>query len=63
MARLEDEHEATARDPESTDTAAQIMRALAIRGALHWNGGRPAGVRGVSVRGRAVSETIIEDRR
>ena len=63
MVRFEDEYEATARDPESTGTASQIVHALAVRGALRWSGGKPAGVRGVPVRRGPVSETIIEDRR
>ena len=63
MVRFEDEHEAAAPDPESTGTASQIVHAMAVRGALHWSGGKPAGVTGVPVRGRPVSETIIEDRR
>lgn len=46
-----------------TDATRRAVQALAARGALHWNGGRPAGITGVPVRGRPVSETIIRDRR
>lgn len=40
-----------------------VVRALAQRGKLQWNGEKPAGLKGVRVRGRAVAETVIEERR
>lgn len=41
----------------------QEVLAAAARGVLQWNGGKPAGLRGVRLRGRPISETVIEDRR
>ena len=50
--------------PEPTGIPCHIARAgLGRPWCLHWNGGKPAGIAGVSVRGRPVSETIISDRR
>ena len=36
--------------------------ALASKGKLTWSGGKPAGLGGISVRGKPLSETVIEDR-
>ena len=46
-----------------TNVTRQVVRAAAARGGLQWNGAKPAGVRGVRARGRAVSDTIVEERR
>ncbi len=35
---------------------------LAKHGKLKWSGGKPWGLSGVSVRGKPVSETVLEDR-
>lgn len=43
--------------------ARQAVQALAHHGKLQWNGTKPAGLKGVRVRGNAVAETVIEDRR
>lgn len=40
----------------------KAVRAAARRGRLRWNGGKPTGLRGVSIRGGPISDTIIEDR-
>ena len=40
----------------------QAVRAAARRGDMHWNGGKPTGLRGVRIRGGPISDTIIEDR-
>ena len=39
------------------------VQTLAYHGKLQWNGVKPAGLKGLRVRGRAVAETVIEDRR
>lgn len=44
-------------------SARQAVQALAHHGKLQWNGSKPAGLKGVQVRGRAVAETVLEDRR
>lgn len=41
----------------------KAMKALARQGKLQWNGEKPTGLRGIRARGRAVAETVIEDRR
>jgi prevent-host-death family protein len=41
----------------------QAVQALAHQGKLQWNGAKPAGLKGVRVRGRAVADTVIEGRR
>ncbi len=43
--------------------ARQAVQALAKHGKLQWNGTKPAGLKGVQVRGGAVAETVLEDRR
>ena len=41
----------------------QAVQALTHQGKLQWNGAKPAGLKGVRVRGRAVADTVIENRR
>ena len=41
----------------------QAVKLLAEEGRLRWDGGKPAGLKGVKVRGKTVAETVIEDRR
>ena len=41
----------------------EAMRSLAAKGKLKWDGGKPAGLTGVKVRGKALAETVIKDRR
>jgi prevent-host-death family protein len=36
--------------------------ALASKGKLTWSGGKPAGLGGISVRGKPLSKTVLEDR-
>jgi prevent-host-death family protein len=43
--------------------ARQAMRALMQRGKLQWNGTKPAGLKGVRVHGKAVADTVLENRR
>ncbi len=44
-------------------SARQAVQALVHHGTLRWNGAKPSGLKGVRVRGRALAETVIEDRR
>ena len=41
----------------------RALNALRGKGRLTWNGGKPKGLRGHAVRGKPVSQTVIEDRR
>ena len=50
------------REDGNEDTSRQAVLAAAARGVLQWNGGKPAGLRGVRLRGRPISQTVIEDR-
>ncbi len=43
--------------------ARRAMNKLRETGRVKWNGGKPKGLRGFKVRGRPVSETMLEDRR
>lgn len=43
--------------------ARTAMNALRDAGRVKWNGGKPKGLRGYSVRGKPISETVLEDRR
>ncbi len=36
---------------------------LSSQGTLKWSGGKPAGLGGVAVRGKPLSETVLEERR
>jgi prevent-host-death family protein len=41
----------------------KTMLALRSSGKMNWNGGKPAGLRGASVKGKPIAETVIENRR
>ncbi len=43
--------------------ARKTMNKLRETGRVKWNGGKPKGLRGIKVRGKPVSETMLEDRR
>ncbi len=43
--------------------ARRTMNKLREAGRIKWNGGKPKGLRGIRVRGKPVSETVLEDRR
>ncbi len=43
--------------------ARKTMNKLREAGRVKWNGGKPKGLRGIKVRGKPVSETMLEDRR
>lgn len=40
----------------------RALRALIEAGKAHWSGGKPHGVQGVKVKGKLMSETILEER-
>lgn len=46
-----------------TNATRQVVQALAACGVLQWNGSKPTGYKGVAIKGRTVSETILEERR
>ena len=39
------------------------VHALVDQGGVSWNGGKPKGLRGITVAGKPVAEVILEDRR
>lgn len=41
----------------------KALQLLAEAGRLSWDGGKPVGVKGVKVRGKAVADAVIEGRR
>ncbi|MEM7353450.1 MAG: type II toxin-antitoxin system prevent-host-death family antitoxin [Acidobacteriota bacterium] len=41
----------------------KAMIALRAEGRVSWDGGKPKGLKGISVRGKPVADTILEDRR
>jgi len=43
--------------------ARRTMNKLREAGRVQWSGGKPRGLRGLKVRGKPVSETVLEDRR
>jgi len=40
----------------------QVIMSLAKAGKAQWSGGKPGGLEGIKVRGKAISETILEER-
>jgi len=41
----------------------RALKNMVKSGKAAWAGGKPAGVKGVKIKGRAVSNTVLEDRR
>ena len=41
----------------------RAIRLLAESGKCHWSGGKPAGLKGMQIKGKPLSETILEERR
>jgi len=41
----------------------KVMKSMTETGKLKWAGGKPPGLKGVAVKGKAVAETVIENRR
>lgn len=53
----------TADDGQQANATRRALLAAAARGDLQWNGGKPAGLRGVRLRGGpTISQTVIENR-
>lgn len=40
----------------------RAIMSLVKKGDAHWSGGKPKGLEGIKIRGKAVSETILEER-
>jgi prevent-host-death family protein len=40
----------------------RVIMSLVELGEAQWSGGKPRGVEGIKVRGKAISETILEER-
>lgn len=40
----------------------RAIMSLVTEGDAHWSGGRPRGLDGIKIRGKAISETILEER-
>jgi prevent-host-death family protein len=41
----------------------QVIHALIDSGMVHWVGGKPKGIAGVKIKGKPLSETVLEERR
>jgi hypothetical protein len=41
----------------------QAVKSLIRKGKATWSGGKPAGLGGVRIKGKALSKTVVEDRR
>ena len=40
----------------------QAIKSLMDSGKAKWSGGKPAGLKGIKVKGKAISNTVLEDR-
>lgn len=40
----------------------RAIMSLVKEGDAHWSGGKPRGLDGIKIRGKAISETILEER-
>ena len=41
----------------------QAIKSLMDSGKAKWSGGKPAGLKGIKVKGKAMSSTVLEERR
>ena len=41
----------------------RAVKSLMDQGKAHWAGGKPEGTAGIPIKGKALSKTVIEDRR
>lgn len=41
----------------------QVIKSLMDSGKAKWSGGKPAGLKGVKAKGKAMSTTVLEERR
>jgi prevent-host-death family protein len=41
----------------------KAIRSLVDEGLAHWAGGKPKGLRGIKIKGKPLSDTILEERR
>lgn len=40
----------------------KLIRSLVESGKAHWSGGKPQGLQGIKIKGKSLSETILEER-
>jgi prevent-host-death family protein len=40
----------------------KALSQLIDKGAAHWSGGKPSGLTGITIAGRPLSETVLEER-
>ena len=40
----------------------KVIKSLIEAGKAHWAGGKPKGIRGVNIKGKPLSDTILEER-
>ena len=40
----------------------RVMMSLVKRGIAQWSGGKPSGLKGMRIRGLAISQTVLEER-
>jgi prevent-host-death family protein len=41
----------------------RLVKSLMTEGKANWSGGKPKGTAGIRIKGKALSKTVIEDRR
>ncbi|MEW6117473.1 MAG: type II toxin-antitoxin system prevent-host-death family antitoxin [Nitrospirota bacterium] len=41
----------------------KVIKSLAEAGKVRWTGGKPKGTEGITIKGKPLSETILEERR
>jgi prevent-host-death family protein len=41
----------------------RAIKSLITEGKANWSGGKPKGLQGIRIKGKALSKTVIEDRR
>ena len=56
----EDGREIAMLTPVSTER--QVIKSLMKNKRASWNGGKPSGVKGIRIKGKSLTETILEDR-
>lgn len=41
----------------------KAVKSLIKSGKAQWNGGKPKGIQGIKIKGKSISETVLEERR
>ena len=47
---------------KAVSTERQALMSLVKSGQAHWSGGRPKGLDGIKIKGKVISDTILEER-